>query len=220
MNLRPSRSYVKPVPIVTTYEPQLPDGASAKRRSVAGSTRAPSYKRAPSRAASIDNEAAQKPMSPRREASKAGSVHSNTYAADMGPNGYDNQPPRPVSRTPLHATATLTRLGLLELALQPEDLLLVNLSLSSVSKSFKEAIRGIIVESPCRMADLYLVPRPLRSLPTISKVLHELYLLVLNPPLVIVPSLNSWQSMKARVIISRKMVGILERVSSVGTVQS
>ncbi|AAW41547.1 DNA binding protein Ncp1, putative [Cryptococcus deneoformans JEC21] len=99
MNLRPSRSYVKPVPIVTTYEPQLPDGASAKRRSVAGSTRAPSYKRAPSRAASIDNEAAQKPMSPRREASKAGSVHSNTYAADMGPNGYDNQPPRPVSRT-------------------------------------------------------------------------------------------------------------------------
>lgn len=121
---------------------------------------------------------------------------------------------------PLHATATLTRLGLLELALQPEDLLLVNLSLSSVSKSFKEAIRGIIVESPCRMADLYLAPRPLRSLPTISKVLHELYLLVLNPPLVIVPSLNSWQSMKARVIISRKMVGILERVSSVGMVQS
>ncbi|OWZ63175.1 hypothetical protein AYX15_04804 [Cryptococcus neoformans] len=100
MNLRPSRSYIKPIPIVTTYEPQLPDGASSvKRRSVVESTRSPSYKRASSRAASIDNEPQQKPMSPRRQGSKAGSVRSNTYPADTRPNGYENQPPRPVSRT-------------------------------------------------------------------------------------------------------------------------
>ncbi|KGB74331.1 DNA binding protein Ncp1 [Cryptococcus deuterogattii R265] len=98
MNLRPSRSYIKPVPIVTTYDPQLPDDGSIKRRSVAGPVQSPSYKRPSSRAASIDNEPLQKSMSPRRE-SKTGSVRSNTYAADNHPNGYENQPPRLPSRT-------------------------------------------------------------------------------------------------------------------------
>lgn len=94
MNLRPSRSYIKPVPIVTTYDPQLPDGGSIKRRSVAGSVQSPGYKRPSSRAASIDNEPLQKSMSPRRE-SKTGYA----YVADYHPNGDENQPPRLPSRT-------------------------------------------------------------------------------------------------------------------------
>lgn len=94
MNLRPSRSYIKPVPIVTTYDPQLPDGDSIKRRSVVGSAQSPSYKRPSSRAASIDNEPLQKSISPRRE-SKTGYA----YVADYHPNGDDNQPPRLPSRT-------------------------------------------------------------------------------------------------------------------------
>lgn len=98
MSLRPSRSYIKPVPIVTTYDPQLPDGGSIKRRSVAGSVQSPSNKRPSSRAASIDNEPLQKSMSPRRE-SKTGSVRSNAYVADYHSNDHENQPPRLPSRT-------------------------------------------------------------------------------------------------------------------------
>ena len=65
----PSRSYIKPIPIVTTYEPEIADNASVNKRN-AGSVRAPSMKqsvkapsvralpaadsvRAPSRAASV-----------------------------------------------------------------------------------------------------------------------------------------------------------------------
>ncbi|OCF30340.1 DNA binding protein Ncp1 [Kwoniella heveanensis BCC8398] len=56
---RASRSYVKPIPIVTTYERELPDdGSVARRKSVAGSTKAPSVKRAPSKAASIKSNKA------------------------------------------------------------------------------------------------------------------------------------------------------------------
>ncbi|WWC69422.1 uncharacterized protein I206_103361 [Kwoniella pini CBS 10737] len=59
-NSRASRSYVKPIPIVTTYEPELPEAASVKqRKTVAGSTKAPSTKRASSKAGSIrSNKAA------------------------------------------------------------------------------------------------------------------------------------------------------------------
>jgi hypothetical protein len=55
LSQRPSRSYVKPIPIVTTYEPELPDNASINKRqsvgagvkrtsSKTGSVRAPSVK--------------------------------------------------------------------------------------------------------------------------------------------------------------------------------
>ncbi|WWC61085.1 uncharacterized protein I303_103663 [Kwoniella dejecticola CBS 10117] len=59
-NQRASRSYVKPIPIVTTYEPELPEAASVQqRKTVAGSTKAPSTKRASSKAGSIrSNKAA------------------------------------------------------------------------------------------------------------------------------------------------------------------
>ncbi|WRT67177.1 uncharacterized protein IL334_004143 [Kwoniella shivajii] len=51
---RASRSYVKPIPIVTTYEPELPEAAAMRqRKSVAGSTKAPSVKRASSKAGSV-----------------------------------------------------------------------------------------------------------------------------------------------------------------------
>ncbi|GFZ45607.1 hypothetical protein JCM24511_03335 [Saitozyma sp. JCM 24511] len=56
LSQRPSRSYVKPIPIVTTYEPELPDNASInKRQSVGaggGSVRAPSVKRTSSKTGS------------------------------------------------------------------------------------------------------------------------------------------------------------------------
>ncbi|WVF72200.1 hypothetical protein IAT40_007012 [Kwoniella sp. CBS 6097] len=61
---RASRSYVKPIPIVTTYERELPDDGSVNRRkSVAGSTKAPSVKapsvkRSPSKATSIKSNKA------------------------------------------------------------------------------------------------------------------------------------------------------------------
>ncbi|KAK8869755.1 hypothetical protein IAR55_000323 [Kwoniella newhampshirensis] len=73
MSNRASRSYVKPIPIVTTYERELPDTASVnKRKSIAGSTKAPSVK----------------PPTVKRAASKAASVRSakpatiNTFGAN------------------------------------------------------------------------------------------------------------------------------------------
>ncbi|WVW83039.1 hypothetical protein I302_105056 [Kwoniella bestiolae CBS 10118] len=51
LSQRASRSYVKPIPIVTTYEPELPDAASIKQRKT--STKAPSVKKASSKAGSI-----------------------------------------------------------------------------------------------------------------------------------------------------------------------
>ncbi|WVQ70000.1 uncharacterized protein L199_008224 [Kwoniella botswanensis] len=55
MTQRASRSYVKPIPIVTTYEPELPDAASVKQRNA----KAPSVKRASSKAGSVrSNKAA------------------------------------------------------------------------------------------------------------------------------------------------------------------
>ncbi|WVQ98777.1 hypothetical protein IAU59_005908 [Kwoniella sp. CBS 9459] len=56
---RASRSYVKPIPIVTTYERDLPEDASVNRRkSTAGSIKAPSVKRSASKAASIKSNKA------------------------------------------------------------------------------------------------------------------------------------------------------------------
>ncbi|WVQ71652.1 hypothetical protein IAR50_001192 [Cryptococcus sp. DSM 104548] len=108
-NQNPSRSYVNAVPIVTNYEPQLPQTA---RRSVAGSTKAPSVKRASSRAGSIDGASPAKSQSKR--ASRAGSVRSNKgginnlAAVDHHPNGGYEEPqaPQNISRPLSRAAST------------------------------------------------------------------------------------------------------------------
>ncbi|ODO03336.1 hypothetical protein L198_02181 [Cryptococcus wingfieldii CBS 7118] len=85
-NQTPSRSYVNAVPIVTNYEPQLPAALAGNRRSVAGSTKAPSVKRASSRAGSIDGTSPVKSQSKR--ASRAGSVRSSK--GGFNNNGVNN----------------------------------------------------------------------------------------------------------------------------------
>ena len=87
----PSRSYIKPIPIVTTYEPELADNASSlsKRRSASGSVKAPSAK-APSvkRAASAKAESTSGKPGSVRAPSRAGSVKAPSLrAATAGHNG-------------------------------------------------------------------------------------------------------------------------------------
>ena len=83
----PSRSYVKPIPIVTTYETDLPDNASVKRRSKPPSVRRasstknsvrpePQAERPPSRAQSVRAQSVRAP-------SRAGSVR-NSGGANVG----------------------------------------------------------------------------------------------------------------------------------------
>lgn len=120
---RPSRSYIQPIPIVTTYEHEQADNGSInKRRSVAGSKRAPSVAnqelydngrsvRSPSRAGEYDHSA---PRAPSRAAStrstappivapivtpviKNGTVRSASRAS-VRQNDQEQQHTRPASR--------------------------------------------------------------------------------------------------------------------------
>jgi hypothetical protein len=78
MPSEPSRSYIKPIPIVTTYEPELPDNATInKRKSVAGSTRAPTINRAPS----IQAESIRAPTINRAPSVQAESIRAPTHHA-------------------------------------------------------------------------------------------------------------------------------------------
>ncbi|ORX39918.1 hypothetical protein BD324DRAFT_607087 [Kockovaella imperatae] len=69
----PSRSYVKPIPIVTTYEPDIPETTSVKHRSVAGSVKAPTQRGTSMRANSV------------RAPTKAETIRSPSRAASVRP---------------------------------------------------------------------------------------------------------------------------------------
>ncbi|WVN85320.1 uncharacterized protein L203_100465 [Cryptococcus depauperatus CBS 7841] len=95
----PSRSYIHPsVPIVTTYEPELP--IANKSKSVAESTRAPVVKTT-SRTASIDGGSPGKTRSVKRASSKTGSLHSSDghFFIDNHANGHESRRLRPLSQT-------------------------------------------------------------------------------------------------------------------------
>ena len=83
-----SRSYVKPIPIVTTYEPDLaPENATAnQRKSIAGSTRAPTTQRAESIAPTIPRsesvyEGSIRPTEKRAPSVKAASIKAPSTKA-------------------------------------------------------------------------------------------------------------------------------------------
>ncbi|WWC89992.1 uncharacterized protein L201_004922 [Kwoniella dendrophila CBS 6074] len=103
-NQRASRSYVKPIPIVTTYEPELPESASVRqRKSVAASTKAPSVKRASSKAASIRSNKAPSINGHdhvARPASRAASINNEHHLrpASRAASINDDQHVRPSSR--------------------------------------------------------------------------------------------------------------------------
>lgn len=92
----PSRSYIKPIPIVTTYMPEENEPTPAKRRSDAGSTRAQSLKAPSVKAASAKPASVKRASSVReagdddhyapvpRPASRAGSTRSRTQGAAVG----------------------------------------------------------------------------------------------------------------------------------------
>jgi hypothetical protein len=93
MPSEPSRSYMKSIPIVTTYEPELPN----KRQSMAPSSRAPSVKRAPStraesvRAPTIRAESVRAPT-------KAESIRGPTIGGPITVvDAWTEQPNRPES---------------------------------------------------------------------------------------------------------------------------
>jgi hypothetical protein len=73
----PSRSYAKPIPIVTTYEPDLADNASVKRRSKPPSVR---------RASSTKNSIRPEPQV-ERPASRAQSVRAPSRAGSVRNSG-------------------------------------------------------------------------------------------------------------------------------------